>query len=121
MRKYKKIAHVIDAIQLTQENIGEVCEILGVENTFEGVLDIMGDFLYIQTKEDLLKARFGDYIIRGIEGEFYPCAKSIFLKSYSTIECEHALRKEFSFLQSKEYIYCAKCGKEFSKEGEENE
>lgn len=43
MRKYKKIAHVIDAIQLTQENIGEVCEILGVENTFEGVLDCVLD------------------------------------------------------------------------------
>lgn len=38
--------------------------------------------LYIHTLEGDMYAHIGDYIIRGIKGEFYPCRESIFLKSY---------------------------------------
>lgn len=36
----------------------------------------------IPTLEGVMRASEGDYIIKGIEGEFYPCKLSIFQASY---------------------------------------
>ena len=36
----------------------------------------------IRTLEGKLHARLGDYIIRGVNGELYPCKPDIFLKTY---------------------------------------
>lgn len=33
-----------------------------------------------------MKASFGDYIIKGVNGEFYPCKPDIFEKTYESIE-----------------------------------
>lgn len=33
-----------------------------------------------------MKASFGDYIIKGVHGEFYPCKPDIFEKTYESIE-----------------------------------
>jgi hypothetical protein len=33
-----------------------------------------------------MTARQGDYIIKGVAGEFYPCAPAIFEKTYEVIE-----------------------------------
>ena len=38
--------------------------------------------LYIKTLEGDMRAQQGDWIIKGIHGEFYPCAKDIFEESY---------------------------------------
>lgn len=38
--------------------------------------------LYIKTLEGNMRVEEGDYIIRGIKGEFYPCKPDIFLESY---------------------------------------
>jgi hypothetical protein len=40
----------------------------------------------IQTLEGDMKASFGDYIIKGVNGEFYPCKPDIFEKTYESIE-----------------------------------
>ncbi len=40
------------------------------------------DFIVIDTLEGALRADHGDQIIRGIEGEFYPCKPDIFDKTY---------------------------------------
>lgn len=39
--------------------------------------------LYIQTLEGRMKANPGDWIIRGTEGEFYPCKPSVFERKYT--------------------------------------
>ena len=36
----------------------------------------------IKTREGVVKAIPGDFIVRGIEGEIYPCTRSIFLKTF---------------------------------------
>ena len=38
--------------------------------------------LYIQTLEGEMHASVGDYIIKGVNGEFYPCKPDIFKKTY---------------------------------------
>ena len=47
--------------------------------------DVKGGF-YIPTLEGNMKANIGDYIIKGINGEFYPCKPGIFAKTYEEVE-----------------------------------
>jgi len=46
---------------------------------------ISPEFLAIDTLEGTMKASPGDYIIRGVEGEFYPCKPGIFHKTYERV------------------------------------
>ncbi len=40
----------------------------------------------IHTKEGVMIALPGDYIIKGIEGEIYPCKASVFEATYEKVE-----------------------------------
>lgn len=42
--------------------------------------------LEIVTKEGTMEVKNGDYIIKGLEGEFYPCDPEIFYSSYNIID-----------------------------------
>lgn len=44
--------------------------------------------LLIPTLEGVMEARPGDYIIRGVNGELYPCKPDIFNKTYERVEAE---------------------------------
>lgn len=46
---------------------------------------IHGSTLAINTLEGLMTASLGDYVIKGLVGEFYPCKPEIFLASYDLI------------------------------------
>lgn len=41
--------------------------------------------IYITTLEGVMSACEGDYIIRGVNGEFYPCKPDIFKKTYEMV------------------------------------
>lgn len=41
--------------------------------------------LFIQTLEGTLSASIGDYIIKGVKGEFYPCKPDIFEMTYDKV------------------------------------
>lgn len=41
--------------------------------------------LSIETLEGVMKANEGDFIIQGVNGEFYPCKPDIFLKTYEQV------------------------------------
>lgn len=41
---------------------------------------------YIETLEGRMQVKDGDYVIRGVEGEFYPCKPGIFEKMYDLVE-----------------------------------
>lgn len=51
-----------------------VTEYLGIERV-----------IYIRTLEGVMMAKPGDWIIKGIHGEFYPCKPSIFAESYQEV------------------------------------
>lgn len=46
----------------------------------------MHNYIYINTLEGEMRASVSDYIIKGVEGEFYPCKPDIFEKTYDTID-----------------------------------
>ena len=85
-KQYSKKPVAIEAIQLTNKNYSEIIEWLSsynVESYTLKSIDFSG--LYIKTLEGDMKANIGDYIIKGIKNEFYPCREDIFRMTYD--EC----------------------------------
>ena len=70
--KYRKKPVVIEAIQWTGDNVNKIVEFIGQHNIDYGV------YLKIHTLEGTMQASVGDYIIKGVQGEFYPCKPDIF-------------------------------------------
>lgn len=50
------------------------------------------DWLEIKTLEGTMVADIGDYIIKGIKGEIYPCKPDIFLASYDEVPCAYVAK-----------------------------
>ena len=46
------------------------------------------DDLHVHTLEGVLKVSHGDWIIRGVQGEFYPCKDDIFRLTYEPADVE---------------------------------
>lgn len=42
-------------------------------------------YLEIKTLEGTMRADIGDYIIKGVQGEFYPCKPDIFVATYDAV------------------------------------
>lgn len=83
-RIYRKKPVVVEAMLLTEENLLEVKEWCNGELVPNA--ETSGYDLYISTLEGIMCADINDYIIRGVEGEFYPCKPDIFEKTYEAVE-----------------------------------
>lgn len=82
MDKYRKRPIVIEAVQWTGNNINLIDEFIGSMKGYQ----YKNGVLYIKSLEGKMKASIGDYIIKGVNGEFYPCKPDIFKKTYDFIE-----------------------------------
>ena len=95
IKKYIKKPIKIEAIQLKEDNIIEVFDFLDEANynetkSTEELEDfnqrmLKQGYIEIKTLEGIMKASFGDYIIKGIKGEFYPCKPDIFIATYEEV------------------------------------
>jgi hypothetical protein len=83
MAKYRKKPVEIDAIQWVSDNIEQVYEMLGDKL----IINTDGDEVkhFINTLEGKMEMSWGDYIIKGVKGEFYPCKPDIFEMTYEKI------------------------------------
>lgn len=82
IKKYRKKPIEIEALQWMGYNIEELREFGG-----PFLVDEMdGNDLYIPTLEGTLFATVGDFIIKGVKGEFYPCRPEIFASTYEEVE-----------------------------------
>lgn len=81
IRMYVKKPIPIAAVQWNGENIDEVSAFIG-ENITQ-----YNNTLTIKTLEGDMWAAVGDYILRGVNGEFYPCKEEIFKKTYDEVTC----------------------------------
>ena len=85
VKKYVKKPVVIEAIQFTGENAFEIFEFIGDYEALD-CLEIQNtDCPVIKTLEGEMKCSPGDYVIKGIKGEFYPCKPDIFKDSYEEV------------------------------------
>jgi len=82
--KYRKKPVVIDAMQFTEESKDQCLNFVRCIATTD--FDAKGSpLLRIHTLEGDMTARLGDWIIKGVSGEFYPCKPDIFDKTYEAV------------------------------------
>lgn len=91
MAQYRKKPVVIEARQVTLETAEEIgawcgakkCTIDSYDSYLWGyALRLEHRHLYIETLEGDMSAEIGDWVIKGIQGEFYPCKPDIFDMTY---------------------------------------
>ena len=81
--KFRKKPVVIDAVLWDGTNVSDVREFFGV---FTAWCIERCDCLLIHTLEGVHRADPGDWIVKGIKGEFYPCKPDIFAATYEEVE-----------------------------------
>lgn len=80
MKKFRKQPVIIEAVQITEDTFDaphpNAEHVIGVE------YDPVERCVYIDTLEGRMRGNVGDWIIRGVKGELYPCKADIFEASY---------------------------------------
>lgn len=91
VKQYRKKPVVTEVVQLVEESViaeialwcgGEIYSTKNEQNPWKR-RGIIG--LNIKTWEGTMLAEFGDYIIKGVKGEFYPCKPDIFNATYEEV------------------------------------
>lgn len=100
--QFRKRPLVIEAARWDGSNENEIQAFMG------GYLKrVIGGMLFIGTLEGIMCASVGDYIIKGVKGEFYSCKPDIFAETYedATIDPE-SLRPPGEWIDN----HCTACG-----------
>lgn len=88
--KYRKKPVEIEAIQWNGMNVPEIIDfaedactidMLAYSNTDQPIYTLV-----IHTLEGDMLAKPGDFIIKGVKGEFYPCKPDVFEQTYEMVE-----------------------------------
>lgn len=87
MPRFRKKPVEIEAWQLTRETLGDVMKWCGGRYWSRPPMRAVTG-LTIPTLEGDLQASYGDWIIRGVNGEFYPCKPDIFEATYDPVEVD---------------------------------
>jgi len=77
IEQWRKKPVVIQAVQYTGENDGDIMNFAGVSCSGH-----RPDGLHLTTLEGELHVSKGDFVIKGVKGEFYPCKPDIFESTY---------------------------------------
>lgn len=92
-KRYRKKPIVIEALQFTGANLAECLTwAVGVSAEAAEGCAIMNLPLFIPTLEGNMRTNPGDWIIKGVKGEFYPCKPDIFEATYDLVEGDLCLK-----------------------------
>ena len=98
MPKFRRRPLEVEAVQLTWPNWSEMCDFAGVGRLEDGKptgtnKDLGGDVftdggpgLWIPSREGLLLASPGDWIVKGLHGKLHPCNPDIFEEIYEPVD-----------------------------------
>jgi hypothetical protein len=91
---YRKKPVVVQAIRLGRENAAAV--VAWINDHYEGQLvacmrggpkgGSLDATVHITTLEGVMRADVGDYVIRGVHHEFYPCKPDVFDATYEAVQ-----------------------------------
>lgn len=86
--RYRKKPLVIEAIKFedTDECLMALSDDLGLDPVRVDYADKGNPIIKIDTLEGEMTGRVGDYVIKGIRGEFYLCKADIFEATYEAVE-----------------------------------
>lgn len=83
VRKFRKRPVTIEAMQITSgESVLSIAE--WIDNPETGY-STNPPTVWIETLEGRMEGSIGDWVIKGTEGEFYPCKPDIFNKIYQEV------------------------------------
>lgn len=85
--KFRKRPIIIEAIQWLGDNRVEVAKFMN-GGTLEGINEDLlfpGNWIIIRTNRGCLMADPGDWIVRGVEGDYYPVNPVAFWKTYVSV------------------------------------
>lgn len=82
--KFRKKPVVIEAVLWTGKNVTEISDFIKDPKDF--TLEDFDRVVVIHTLEGKMTAQPGDWIIKGVKGEFYPCKPDIFDATYEPAE-----------------------------------
>ena len=88
MSKFRKRPVVIDAMRFDESNGAEAAKWCGGRFVQESKASDPSDVAYwlaIPTLEGVMRASLGDWIIRGVQGKFYPCKPDVFAATYEPV------------------------------------
>ncbi len=85
MAKYRKKPVAIDAIQWNG-NLADLGPLGRWHNDITVEQPLIGNELTINTLEGDMTAQVGDWVIKGVKGELYPCKPDIFEATYERVE-----------------------------------
>lgn len=93
MKRYTKKPVTVEAIQWTGKNLQDLKNFVGdsleydvMDAAWEGGKGPVTVNVRIQTLEGIHHASVGDFVIKGVHGEFYPCKPDIFQETYVEAE-----------------------------------
>lgn len=81
VKKYVKKPVEIEALQYDGRNYDEVFLFTNGASSYESI----ENRLTIPTLEGKMLVSVGDYVIKGVRGEFYPCKEEIFRETYEEV------------------------------------
>ena len=86
IKKYKTKPVVIEAVKFDGYNWAECYQFMSDEPLMFPQEFEKRETIKIITLEGIMVASIGDYIIKGLRGEFYPCKPDVFEKKYEKLE-----------------------------------
>lgn len=94
-KRFRKKPVVIEAMQFTDDNKNQVFNWIAC-NVYP-TWDANGNpALKIQTLEGDMIATIGDWVIKGVKGEFYPCKADIFAATYEKVDEATAIANDLA-------------------------
>lgn len=78
--KYRKKPVEVEAMRFETVHDGSL-----IANWSGGSNEVSPEQVQITTLEGTMTASLGDYVIRGVQGEFYPCKPDIFAATYEEV------------------------------------
>lgn len=80
--RWRKKPVAIEALRYDDQNVAAMHDFVGDAASWRGGV------LHILTLEGAMKVNRGDYVIKGVAGEFYPCKPDIFVATYEAVHDE---------------------------------
>ena len=90
IQRAKKKPVIIEYVQWTGTNVSEIMSFCGsaAHDIYQiNLANMPVEYsLIIKTLEGNMRVEPGDYIIKGVHGEFYPCKSNVFKETYEIID-----------------------------------